>query len=122
MERMTKQRTAILKCLLEMGRPLSIEEILTYASCEIPSINLSTIYRNLKTLIQEKKITAIELPGDKTCYEAIHKEHRHYFLCNGCRKIFAIAGCPTGLQEIIPKGFQLIGHSITLNGLCLECH
>lgn len=122
MKRVTKQRKAILNCLTEGKEPLSIDEILAHVANEISSINLSTIYRNLKVLIQEKKITPIELPGEKPCYEIVKEEHHHYFLCNGCSKVFSVTGCPKGLKDIVPKGFQLMGHSITLNGLCLKCH
>lgn len=122
MQRMTKQRMTILKCLSETGRPLSIEEILAYATTEIPQINLSTIYRNVKTLIQEEKIALIELPGEKSCYEIIQKGHHHYFLCDSCSKTYFINKCPKGLLDIVPDGFHLLGHSITLNGFCQECH
>lgn len=121
MKRMTKQRTAILKCLSETGRPLSVDEILAYSVKKIPQINLSTIYRTIKTLIQEEKIVLIELPGEKSCYEISQKEHHHYFLCNSCSKIYFIHQCPKELSEIVPKGFHLLGHTITLNGFCSEC-
>ena len=121
MKRITKQRTAILKCLSEEGRPLSVEEILQLAAHEAPSINLSTIYRNLKTLQDEKKIEEINLPGEKSCYEVIKKEHHHHFICDGCNRIFNINGCPKGLLDLVPNGFQLLGHSISLNGFCQEC-
>lgn len=122
MERITKQRTAILKCLSEKERPLSIEEILAYSAIEIPQINLSTVYRTIKKLLDEEKIVSVQLPGDKTCYEIIQKEHHHYFLCDNCSKIYFIKHCPKGLSDIVPTGFHLLGHSITLNGFCLECH
>lgn len=122
MQRITKQRLAILKCLSDKGRPLSIDEILAYASTEIPQINLSTIYRTLKKLVEENKITLVELPGEKSCYEIIQKQHHHYFSCDGCNKIYFVNQCPQGLLEIVPKGFHLLGHSITLNGICSECY
>lgn len=122
MKRITKQRTAILKCLSEMGRPLTIEEIRNYAANEIPQINLSTVYRTIKSLIEEGKIDLIELPGEKSCYEIRQKDHHHYFSCDSCSKIYFINMCPKGLSEIVPQGFHLLGHSITLNGFCRECH
>lgn len=121
MERITKQRTAILKCLSESGRPLSVDEVLVYSSKEIPQINLSTVYRTLKKLIEEQKIVSVELPGEKSCYEIIQKEHHHYFSCDSCNKIYFINQCPKGLSEIVPRGFHLLGHSTTLNGFCREC-
>lgn len=122
MERLTKQRSAILKCLSETGRPLSVEEILAYTSHKIPQINLSTIYRNIKKLLSEQKIIQVEIAGEKSCYEIIQKEHHHYFSCDSCKKVYFINQCPKGLSDIVPKGFHLLGHSITLNGFCVECH
>ena len=124
MKRMTRQYEAIFRCLAERGHPLSIEEILSLVSKEIPTINVSTIYRNLKTLIQEGKIALVDLPKEKPRYEVVKEEnsHHHYFLCDKCNKTFNIHGCPPGLQNILPTGFMLLGHSITLNGYCIECN
>jgi len=122
MQRMTKQRMAILRCLSETGRPLCIEEILSYAIKEIPQINLSTVYRTLKTLIQEEKIDLIELPGEKNCYEIHQKHHHHYFLCSNCSKTYFINKCVKGLTDLVPEGFRLLSHTITLSGFCQECH
>ncbi|GAB4226608.1 MAG: Fur family transcriptional regulator [Chlamydiales bacterium] len=122
MQRMTKQRMAILKCLSESERPLSVEEIFLKASIEIPQINLSTVYRTIKLLLQERKVALIDLPGDRSCYEIASKEHHHYFLCDSCNKTYSINKCPRGLSEIFPQGFSVLSHSITLNGFCAECN
>jgi Fur family transcriptional regulator, ferric uptake regulator len=121
MQRITRQRTAILKSLAAAGRPLSIEEILSTASKEAPDINLSTIYRNLKKLIDDGTIEAVELPGEKVRYEISKKDHHHYFLCTACDKLFTIQGCPKGLYDLVPMGFKLKNHSIMLSGFCLTC-
>lgn len=122
MIRVTKQRMAILRCLSEAVRPLFIEEILEQAAIEIPQINLSTVYRTLRTLLEEEKITLVSLPGEKSCYEIYQNEHHHYFLCDGCSKVYYINQCLKGIAEMVPKGFHVLGHSITLNGFCLDCH
>lgn len=122
MQRITKQRKAILKCLSESDRPLFVEDILSKVSVEIPQINLSTVYRNVKALIQEEKVLLVELPGENPCYEVADTSHHHYFSCDRCKKIYFIDKCPKGLSDIFPKGFRVLGHSITLNGYCLECN
>lgn len=122
MQRITKQRMAILKCLSESERPLYIEEILVKASIEAPQINLSTVYRTMKKLLEEKKAVLVELPGEKSCYEIAESKHHHYFLCDNCNKVYFIHKCPKGLSEIYPKGFNVLNHSITLNGFCLDCN
>jgi len=119
--KLTRQRLAIVKCLSAAGRPLSVEEILRAVKKEISTINLSTIYRNLKLLSHEGKIELVEIPGENTRYKIPQKKHLHYFFCDDCTKLFTIEGCPKGLSEVIPKGFILRGHSITFNGHCPDC-
>lgn len=122
MERNTKQRTTITTALTTAGRPLSIEEILAYSIKEIPEINLSTIYRNLKKLTQENRIKVIELPGENVRYEMSKKKaHHHHFLCTQCNRLFCLDACPKGLNDLVPKGFILTNHSITLEGMCNDC-
>lgn len=122
MKRKTKQRTAILKSLTENKRPLGIEEILTLASRDIPEINLSTVYRNLKNLYAEGEVTIVELPGENVRYELVEQAHHHHFHCQECDKLFKLYGCPEGLSRLVPEGFRLVDHSIVLNGVCAECH
>jgi len=122
MHRMTKQRMAILNSLKKSERPLYVEEILTKASEETPRINLSTVYRTIKMLVKEEKVSSIELPGDKKCYEIPAEKHRHYFLCDGCEKIYFIHDCPKGLSKIVPKGFHVRKHAITFSGFCMNCN
>jgi Fur family ferric uptake transcriptional regulator len=121
MKRMTRQRAEILKSIEATTGPLSIDEILKFAAESIPEINRSTIYRNLKVLVEEGKISSVEIPGGSIRYEIIKSAHHHYFLCNICNRLFTIPGCPKGLLEMVPEGFKMRGHSITLNGYCKEC-
>lgn len=121
MKRMTRQRTAMLKCFAGIPRPLSIEEVLAFATEEIPEISLSTVYRNLKMLVEEGLIRTVELPGKGVRYEVVEHSHRHHFLCGRCDRLFNVDGCPKGLLELVPEGFVLHGHSITLSGFCKTC-
>jgi Fur family ferric uptake transcriptional regulator len=121
MKRMTRQRQMIVNCLKEAKRPLSVEEILEAASKSIPHINLATVYRNLKMLIEEKQILAVDLAGNSKRYEFVGLEHHHHFLCLKCDRLFDVVGCPKGIDELIPPGFKMIGHNITLHGYCPGC-
>lgn len=120
-KRVTRQRKAILHCLSQEARALTMDEIFTSVAPDIPKLNRSTIYRTIKTLIDEGRVKVIEFPGKRLCYEMCRAEHHHYFLCDRCRKSYQIDRCPQGLLEMVPKGFVLLGHSIVLSGLCLPC-
>ena len=121
MQRMTRQRAAILKSIKATNGPLSIDEILISAEKISPEINRSTVYRNLKVLIKDGQIGIVELPGGNVRYETIKNAHHHHFLCDICNRLYTIPGCPKGLSEMVPEGFKLLGHSITLNGFSKDC-
>jgi Fur family ferric uptake transcriptional regulator len=121
MERITKQRRAILECLNKTIRPLSIEEILVEVAALVPTINLSTLYRNIKTLIEHGQVEAHEVAGQPPRYTLAKAEHAHHFLCQSCNRLFMIHLCPKDIASMVPAGFVMYRHSITLEGLCKEC-
>ena len=121
MKRMTKQRKAILDCLERATRPLSIEEIFSEVYVAVPTLNLSTLYRNLKDLMEVDDVKAHELPGHSTHYELVSSVHTHHFLCEKCKKVFNITVCPKEILSMVPKDFVMNEHYITLEGLCPDC-
>jgi Fur family transcriptional regulator, ferric uptake regulator len=122
MKRMTKQRKAILDCLTMAKRPLSVEEILSEVSQHVPSLNLSTLYRNLKNLIQDKEVQSHDLPGSCTRYEIATSTHSHHFLCQMCNRLFNVDLCPKDIVSMVPADFVMHGHYITLTGVCRDCN
>jgi len=123
MERMTRQRKAIMSCFEEVDRPLSPTELLELARNEIPNLGLSTVYRTLRALTDGGEIVTVDVPGESPRYEsrAVAARHHHHFHCRRCDRLFHIYGCPGGLEQMLPDGFALEGHQITLEGLCNEC-
>lgn len=121
MKRITRQRQAILDCFKTSNRPLSVEEILKSAGVAVPQLNLATVYRNLKLLIEEGAIATVDLPGNNTRYECVGLEHHHHFLCNSCNRLFDVDGCPEDILGLVPEGFKLLSHAITLAGYCSDC-
>jgi Fur family ferric uptake transcriptional regulator len=121
MHRTTKQKEAILEAFHSMHRPLSIEELFHYAAGKVESINISTIYRTLKVLIGKRVIHKVDIPGEHIRYELVVSSHRHYFICQLCDKVYPLESCPHGLLDMVPPGFLLKGHSVTLSGNCTAC-
>ena len=90
MLRRTKQREVILDILKESRNHPSAEEIYIKAKMFMPKISLSTIYRALKSLVNEGKIIEIKLQGENySRYDYPLKEHQHFY-CKKCKKIFDI--------------------------------
>jgi len=120
MERSTRQRAAIQEALTRLGRPLLPQELLAEAQKAVPNLSLATIYRNIKGLISDGIVDVVSLPGETDRYE-IHKHHHHHFHCRGCRQVTDIDACPGDLARLMPSGYQLESHELTLYGRCPSC-
>ena len=64
MIRNTAQRRAIRKILAEADRPLSPEETLTGAQNIVPNLGMATVYRSVKSLVEEEWLVAVDMPGE----------------------------------------------------------
>jgi len=134
MERQTRQRQAVLDAIDQAGRALAPAEILEMAQQSVASLNLSTIYRHLNALQDEARIVKVLLPGqaaarfEAACHDdhGAHgrrdlAHHHHHFHCNRCDRVYPLHACPGSMQDLVPKGFVVEAHEITLSGLCAEC-
>lgn len=69
MERHTRQRQAVVDALACSGQALSPHELLEHAKTAVPSLNLSTVYRQIKGLQDAGQIVRVELPGQPARFE-----------------------------------------------------
>ena len=121
MERRTKQRDAIQLVFEEADRPLSPEEVFCAAQRLSHGVGVATIYRAIKSMIREKVLHVVKLPGEPARYELAGKVHHHHFRCHACGKVYEANGCPGSFERFVPKGFRLDGHELVLYGRCASC-
>jgi Fur family ferric uptake transcriptional regulator len=128
MERQTRQRDAVLAALSGSQRSLTPQELCELAQRSVPRLNLSTVYRQLKALLEHGEVLGVDLPGQPTRYEAPCESdhgqadhHHHHFHCDDCDRVFPIHGCPGHMEDLVPQGFQVQRHDLTLHGLCADC-
>ena len=119
--RKTKQKEAIREAFTRADRPLSPEEALRAAQEQVEGLSVATIYRNIGTLVEERWLTPVAIPGEATRYEVAGKEHHHHFHCHGCGKVFELPGCLLNLKPELPRGFRTTGHEFFLYGTCAAC-
>ena len=119
--RNTKQKEAIRAAFVEADRPLAPEEALVSAKADVEGISLATVYRNIKSLIAEKWLIPIGVPGQATRYEVAGKAHHHHFQCNDCGRLYELAGCEMQVRPKLPRGFLATGHEFFVYGTCSEC-
>lgn len=123
MERNTRQREAIRRVLERSRRPMTPAEILASAQRTVRSVSQATVYRTLRALQSSGEIAAVELPGEPARYEHRHAadRHHHHFRCDRCARVFDLDGCATGIARLLPRGFSMSGHDITIYGTCAGC-
>lgn len=104
-------------------RPLSIDEIHGAARRRVASIGLRTVYRVVERLVADGELVPVAVPGRPDRYELaeVAARHHHHFHCVGCDRMFDVHGCPGRIDRMVPDGFVLEGHEITLSGWCDRC-
>lgn len=117
----TRQRRAIRAAFQATDRPLDPNEVLELAAGDHSGLGIATVYRNIKMLLEEGWLTAVELPGEVTHYELAGKEHHHHFHCKTCGKVFELNACLPNVGKLAPEGFSVTGHELLLYGACREC-
>ena len=117
MERDTRQRRAIRRVFETSGRPLSTREVLAAAHRQAPTLGLATVYRNLKALVDDGLLVAVDVPGEPARYEPAGKRHHHHFRCRRCDRLFELGGCRKPVPRA-PKGFVVESHELLLYGRC----
>jgi len=115
----TRQKRAIRAVLERAERPLSPEEILAAAQRSSAGLGTATVYRTVKSLVEESWLAAVELPGRPTHYERAGKSHHHHFACDACARVYEIEGCT--VTPSLPRGFRVRDHEVTLYGICRAC-
>ena len=120
-ERNTRQKRAIRDAFMVEDRPLSTEEAFAAAQSEIQGLGIATVYRSIRSLLEDGWLTAIDVPGKGTLYELAGKEHHHHFSCTKCLRVLELDGCETDIAVRLPRGFRASGHDVTIYGLCPEC-
>lgn len=121
MLRKTNQREAIRRVFEENHDPLSVQDVLDKAQEYVPRLGIATVYRTLKSLVDEEWLQVVEIPGEASRYERAGKAHHHHFSCSRCERVFDLEGCLGGIDRLLPQGFLLEGHEIFLYGVCADC-
>jgi Fur family ferric uptake transcriptional regulator len=120
-ERNTRQKRAIRQALQGAGRPLSTEEVFAAAQREIDGLGIATVYRSIRSLLDDGWLAPVEVPGKGTLYELAGKGHHHHFSCTSCHRVYELDGCDSGVSVRLPKGFRATRHEVTIYGVCAAC-
>ena len=123
MHRETKQKRVILKVLEGTKSHPTADWIYNEVRNHIPNISLGTVYRNLRLMADEGKITEVDMSGAHGRFDARQGNHYH-FRCQACGSVCDVEE-PVH-QDLDKKiatmtGFAVSHHRLEFRGVCSEC-
>ncbi len=118
--RNTRQKQAIREAFERAGRPLSTEEVHGEATRASRGLGMATVYRSIRSLLDDGWLSVVEVPGRSPLYEVAGKGHHHHFSCTACDRVYELEGCAS-VSAKLPRGFKASGHELTFYGTCSAC-
>ncbi|MDW7973457.1 MAG: transcriptional repressor [Thermodesulfovibrio sp.] len=121
--KITPQRMAIYKEVLNSGNHPSAEVIYKRVKQSHPAISFDTVNRTLLTFAEIGLLEIVEGSGDVRRFDPNTKNH-HHFRCRNCGKIVDFYYDKYNNLEVpeqIKKKFDIKKIRVILDGICDEC-
>lgn len=125
--RITKIRQAMIEALVAANQPVSAPQLLEQVSQTHPSVNKTTIYRELDFLAENLILSEIDILDGMKRYEILHPDHHHHHLvCTSCRAIQCVEVPHHDLHALEGRiqeshKFTVQSHVLEFFGLCRNC-
>ncbi|MDR4501351.1 MAG: transcriptional repressor [Nitrospirales bacterium] len=121
--KITPQRTAIYKALIETASHPTAEDLYRHVSQDYPMISQNTVYYTLGVLQQAGLIREVNVGHDRARYDGNLSPH-HHLICHTCQSIVDVMderlntlAFPDGL----PQGFTITDYQVEFRGYCKSC-
>jgi Fe2+ or Zn2+ uptake regulation protein len=122
--RITPQRRAIVRALLNNGTHPTADQILTRVQREMPNISLATIYNTLHEMEEMGLLKEMDfgLGLKERRYDVVMEAHDH-LICLRCGHVKDV---PRAADVLYPPededhNFQVVGRRVTYLGYCPDC-
>jgi Fe2+ or Zn2+ uptake regulation protein len=121
--RVTPQRLAVAKALLDAGRHLSAEELMDAVAESLPGVSLPTVYASLEALENAGIVRRVARGRGPALYDAGSIPH-HHMVCRRCGAVTdleADVALEPALARARGQGFEAEGAEVVVRGLCADC-
>ena len=126
MQRMTKQRQAVLDELTRVSDFRSAQQIFEDLHSQGQRVGLATVYRSLQGLAEDGRVDTLRSSEGEVLYRSCASEHHHHHLvCRECGFTEEIE--QSQIESWVTRvaqahGFTGVEHSLELFGTCSTCH
>lgn len=125
MQRMTKQRQAVLDELTRVSDFRSAQQIFEDLHSQGQRVGLATVYRSLQGLAEDGRVDTLRSSEGEVLYRNCASEHHHHHLvCRTCGFTEEIeqSQIESWVSAVAADhGFSDVKHSLELFGLCASC-
>ena len=125
MQRMTKQRRAVLDELGRVQDFRSAQQIFEDLHIRGERVGLATVYRSLQGLADDHRVDVLRSTDGEALYRACDSQgHHHHLVCRRCgaAEEIAQAQIEAWVSAVAAEhGFTDVVHSLELFGLCRSC-
>lgn len=121
---MSKSATKVLTALERVGGFASAQELHLVLKRNHESIGLTTVYRALQGLVNDKNVDLLRKEDGEAIYRLCGENHHHHLVCKSCGKTVEIEGGAIekwAMKAASKNGFRQIGHTAEIFGLCSDC-
>jgi Fur family peroxide stress response transcriptional regulator len=120
--RLTPQRLAVLKTLVESNEHPSVEEIFRQVQTDFPTTSLATVYNTLECLKDLDEVLVLPSSGASR-YDGRNPEPHPHLLCTACGHIedLEIDVSATVASVTAETGYTHLRHRLEFHGLCPRC-
>lgn len=121
---MNKSEIKLISILERVGGFASAQELYQMLRRDGDGIGLTTVYRALQSLLEDKIIDVLRREDGESIYRLCGQSHHHHLVCRSCGATVEIAGSSVEKwAEAISKehDFREVGHSVELFGICKNC-
>lgn len=123
--RLTKGRKAIISLFLKRHCSLSSQDIYDALHQDGIRVNLSTVYRELQFLLEQRILKSIFFHDGIQRYELLEEDHHHHLVCTNCNATtrFHIDHDLKTLEKTLESdhGFTITDHNLEFFGTCQKC-
>ena len=119
--KVTPQRLEILNIIDTKGH-INIDDLYKMLRDKFPTLSLATIYKNINKMCDNKFLSEVKVPNQKSVYELRKKEH-HHIVCTKCNEILDMELNINDLKDNVENlsKYHIQNSSIVFNGVCSKC-
>ena len=122
--RITPQRIAIVRILVESPEHPSVEDIFEKVKVNFPTTSLATVYKTISVVKELGEVLELEFSNDHNRYDG-NKPYPHpHLMCIQCKRIVDpdLSSLADLTQELTSdSGYRIISHRLDFYGICPEC-